>query len=127
MSVVQISHAGWMAKGRELFGEDFFKWRFVCPGCGNVVTVEEFRVFKDKGATPNSPTSECIGRYTGGDWLDGNKPCNYAGYGLIRLSPVRVIVDAGREVHAFAFDGWPENPIPQRAATPGPRETKKVK
>ncbi len=94
----------WRAKGERLFGADMMKWRFVCPICGNVASCEEFRQYADKGATPNSATCECIGRYTGAkDSFDKKtKPCNYAGYGLFRLSPIRI--DCGDvETHCFAF------------------------
>lgn len=110
---VKLSRQAWLDKGTELFGADFNKWRFVCPGCGNIAAVEEFRPFKDKGADASSATSECIGRYSGGDWAKGTKPCNYAGYGLFRLSPIYVINEDGHEIHSFAFDGWPESELPR--------------
>ena len=98
----------WLAKGKELFGEDFTKWRFVCPGCGHVQAVEDFRQYKDQGADPTSATCECIGRYGGGkSWTDDNPrktggPCDYAGYGLLRISPVTVI-DSEKTIRSFAF------------------------
>lgn len=97
----------WRAEGERRFGKNMMDWRFVCPICGNVASCEEFRQFESRGATPNSATCECIGRYTGGvgafdDRKVGQKPCNYAGYGLFRLSPVRVIQE-GKEIHTFAF------------------------
>jgi hypothetical protein len=82
------------------------KFRFVCPICGNEAAVEDFRPYKDKGATSNSATCECIGRYAGAGPAFGDKrhkPCDYAGYGLFRLSPVRVKIESGEEIHCFAF------------------------
>lgn len=81
-------------------------WRFVCPVCKNVAAIREFQHYKDKGADPNSATCECIGRYSGAvSGLDGKKkPCDYAGYGLFRLSPVIVVREDGTETHCFAFD-----------------------
>jgi len=105
--IVKISVAEWLRQGAELFGEDFMKWRFVCPACKNIATVEDFKAFKDKGATPNSATQNCIGRYSGGNWGKGTKPCDYAAYGLFHLSPVIVVQENGNEIQAFAFDGWP--------------------
>lgn len=104
----------WRARGIELFGEDMAKWRFVCPGCKHVQVLEDFRPYKDRGATPDSVRMECIGRYSGGrSWANGRGPgpCDYAGYGLFRISPV-VVVDGENELHAFAFA--------EEAATPAP-------
>jgi hypothetical protein len=94
----------WRAEGERRFGPDMMKWRFVCPICENIASCEDFRPYADKGATPNSATCECIGRYTGAkDSFDNKtKPCNYAGYGLFRLSPIR-IDRADVETHCFAF------------------------
>jgi hypothetical protein len=100
----------WQARARELFGDNFLDWRFVCPICGNVASVREF---KEAGCpTPNSSYQECVGRWLPKDRTksafkgDGKvkKPCDYAGYGLIRVSPVRVVTPDG-ELHAFSFDG----------------------
>jgi hypothetical protein len=109
-----VTHVEWLRRGRELFGKDFMKWRFVCPVCGNVATVEDFQQYKDKGANPNGATCECIGRYSGKGGpavFEGRKvsakPCEYAGYGLLRLSPVRIMEDLDgeeEEAHCFAFD-----------------------
>ena len=102
-----MSHEEWLAEGKALFGEDFTKWRFECPCCHNVASVEDYRKFKDAGATMDSATSECIGRYTGGSKAFGDgptiAPCDYAGYGLFRLSPLHVTKPDGKISHCFAF------------------------
>jgi len=105
---VEMSEADWVAEGKRLFGDDQLKWRFVCPICGNVQSPEEFRQYKDLGAQPDSAYTNCIGRYTenprrafGGS---GKGPCDYAGYGLFKVSPVIVTQESGREVRAFDFD-----------------------
>ncbi len=105
MIVTYNSVEEWMAEGERLFGKDMLRWKFVCPMCGHIQTPEDFRQYKDKGSDPNSATSECIGRYTGaGDSINGSQPCNYAGYGLFRLSPVRVTSPEGKtETHCFGF------------------------
>ena len=98
------SREEWLAEGRRRFGEDFHQWKFVCPICKNVAAVKDYQPYADKGATPSSATSECIGRYTGaGESRNGSQPCNYAGYGLFRLSPVHVIAEDGHRVHSFGF------------------------
>lgn len=107
-----MSDADWRAEGARLFGEDIMKWRFRCPVCGHIATPEDFRKFKDTGATPSSATNECIGRYLPKDERHGDRehgnpkvkqPCDYAGYGLFRLSPVEVEQPDGKKTHCFAF------------------------
>ena len=98
----------WKAKGTALFGENVLAWKFVCPVCGHVQTPADFEPHQIKGASPASAYQECIGRYTGvGEFREkGQGPCNYAGYGLFKLSPVRITIDAEagpKEFHAFAF------------------------
>lgn len=97
----------WLAKGRSLFGDNMLQWKFRCPGCGHVQMPEEFRQYKDKGATPDSARCECIGRYSGGkSWTDAAQstpgPCDYAGYGLLNICPVGV-VDGDKTIYAFDF------------------------
>lgn len=105
---VKMTYEDWMAKGKELFGDDMLQWKFVCPGCGQVQTAEDFRPYKDKGASPESARIECIGRYTNGkSWAfrnhkDRTQPCDYAGYGFFNICPV-VVATEGGEIYSFAF------------------------
>jgi len=104
VSLTTYALAEWLAEGKRRFGEDYGQWRFVCPVCGNIAAIEDYRRYRDKGASPDSATSECIGRYTGAkSSFNGVKPCNYAGYGLFRLSPVRVVMEGAHERHSFDF------------------------
>jgi hypothetical protein len=102
-----MTHAEWEAEGKKRFGEDFMKWKFVCPVCKNVAAVEDYKPFKDKGATPDSATCQCIGRFTGAKYKAfGNprgKPCDYALFGLFRLPGVIVKFPDGKEKMSFAF------------------------
>ena len=107
--VTTMTGEEWLAKGKQLFGDDMTKWRFVCPGCGHVQAVEDFRQYKDQGASPDSARQECIGRYSGGKpWAFKNVrklggPCDYAGYGLLNICPVKVVDEKG-DHWCFAFD-----------------------
>lgn len=93
----------WLAEGSRRFGPNTDKWRFFCPICGNIAAIEDFIQYRKQGADPSSATCECIGRYTGAKGArEGEKPCNYAGYGFFRLSPI-IVDDAGKEIHSFAF------------------------
>ncbi len=112
--ITKYTHEEWMAEAERRFGVDPFRWKFVCPSCGNVATPEDFRPFKDSGATTESVTENCLGRFTGakGAFEPAKfRPCNYAGFGLFRLSPVRIILEGGRERHCFAF-AEPEGACP---------------
>jgi hypothetical protein len=120
-TLTTYTEAEWKAEGERRFGADVMKWRFVCPICKNIAAVEDFKPFK--GADPNSATCECIGRYKAGkpafERKPRSKPCDYAGYGLFRLSPVRVIQDGGKEIHCFAFAEAPATASP---ASPGSQQ-----
>lgn len=41
----------WSAEGRKRFGDDQMQWRFVCPACGHVASVQDY---KDAGAPVNN-------------------------------------------------------------------------
>jgi len=103
---VRMTKDEWLDKGKQFFGSDMMQWEFVCPSCGHVQKPEDFRPYEDKGATPNSATVECIGRYDGHmdiDMCSGKSPCNYASYGLFNFNPVTVIDEDGSKHRCFAF------------------------
>lgn len=85
------------------FGMDMMNWKFVCPVCGNIASVSDY---KKAGAPEGSVGFSCIGR-----WLPNSrrafgkndenapsKPCDYAGGGLFGLNPVDV-----EGTHYFKF------------------------
>lgn len=92
----------WYAEGRKRFGGDMMTWRFVCPVCGHIASVNDY---KDAGAPEGAIAYSCIGRYIsdtprqafGGK---GNGPCNYAGGGLFKMNPVQI--DGEENVFEFA-------------------------
>lgn len=97
----------WLNEGKNRFGEDFMKWRFVCPMCGHTASIQEF---KDAGADdPNLAFQECIGRYLGkGSPKEGDSSgCNWAAYGLFGIPNGKGIIviddnEMGTEVFDFA-------------------------
>lgn len=107
MANTRMTREEWLKEGERRFGADQLKWSFVCPSCGHVQAVEDFRPYKAAGATTNSAFQECIGRYTGAKGaFDASqfKPCNYALFGLFRLEHVEVAVEEQREpVRVFQF------------------------
>ena len=98
----------WLAEGRELFGRDIMKWKFRCPMCGHVASVQDF---KDAGAEdPNDSFQECIGRYRGAGAPgapDGNPDgCNWAAYGLFGIPNNKgrlVMAEDGKVLEVFDF------------------------
>ena len=98
----------WLAEGRELFGRDIMKWKFRCPMCGHVASVQDF---KDAGAEdPNDSFQECIGRYLGAGAPgspDGNpNGCNWASYGLFGIPNDKgrlVMAEDGKVLEIFDF------------------------
>lgn len=88
----------WLALGEELFGTDRYTWKFRCPACGNVMSVERgMREFGDAIAAKNwRPESECIGRYT------EDVACDWCAYGLFS-GPNFVAIDGTKTVAVFPF------------------------
>lgn len=101
----------WLEEASRLFGKDPQNWKFKCPICGNIQQMKDFKEFKDNGATPNSVTNECIGRYLPKEKVTsafGNKnkkvksPCDYAAYGLFRIGH-KIKLENGEETTSFPF------------------------
>ena len=101
---VTMTHEEWQAKGTALFGEDQFQWKFVCPSCGHVAAVVDW---KNAGAKIESAAFSCVGRWLGADdkkTFEGKGgPCTYAGGGLFGLNPVTVHKSNGTTDNYFAF------------------------
>lgn len=112
-----MTHQEWLAEAERRFGPDPMKWKFVCPVCKHVQSVQDY---KDAGAPSTAAGFSCVGRWSGAkrDALglnpdavkrgelppaEGPGPCNYAGGGLFQLNPVEVVLDDGIVTRAFAF------------------------
>lgn len=98
-----MTHAEWKAEAIRRFGTDPMKWKFVCPVCGHVASVqdwEDVKAFESAGFS-------CVGRYLPKARQafeeKGPGPCNYAGGGLFRLNPTEVTTEDGKISHVFAF------------------------
>ncbi|MCC5670331.1 hypothetical protein LC653_42755 [Nostoc sp. CHAB 5784] len=83
----------WLTLGETLFGQDKMQWIFLCPCCGHIASVQDY---KKAGAPSSAAGFSCVGRWMpvckdAFDDKDKRKiPCNYAGGGLINLNPVDV-------------------------------------
>lgn len=110
---VQMTEAEWRAEGTRRFGDNVDAWMFVCPVCGHVASVRDWAEAGNRQAAGFS----CVGRFIDGPVREAlavrrnaksdtvEQPCNYAGGGLFRLNPVRVVSPDGHETQMFAFAG----------------------
>lgn len=111
-----MTHAEWLAEATRRFGDDPMAWKFVCPSCGHIASVQDW---KDAGAPEGAVAFSCIGRYSddGEDaankaFKHGGGPCNYTGGGLFKLNPVAVNFGDGDEPRqTFAFADGPRMKI----------------
>ena len=94
----------WREEGGRRFGASYLKWRFRCPMCGHVASVQDF---VSVGADANAAYNECIGRYTGkGAPQDGDDSgCNWCAYGLFGIPREHdtVISDDGGLIDVYPF------------------------
>lgn len=106
---ITMTRDEWTIEGALRFGNDVMNWRFICPSCGHIASVSDY---KAAGAPQTAVAFSCVGR-----WLpnprdafghDGG-PCNYAGGGLIGINPI-TIVDGYAEHQVFAFADPVESP-----------------
>lgn len=101
--------AEWQEEAKERFGHDFKNWKFKCPACGRVSSIDDFLAV---GADLNDAYKSCIGRHNGkgADGMkgkDNGHGCNWAAYGLFgTLGKGRtVITHDGKKVDVFDFVG----------------------
>lgn len=99
MTQRRLTHAEWVAEATAKFGEDATKWLFVCPSCGHVASVQDW---KDAGASEGEIAFSCIGRHASDQksaaenaFRKSGGPCNYAGGGLFAINPVEVAFKDG--------------------------------
>ena len=105
MGTKKMTREQWLAEATSRFGEDMMRWRFVCPCCGHVAAVQDW---KDAGAPEGAVAFSCVGRWTSDEARgafegEGQGPCNYAGGGLFKLNPVVVVASDGSEHDVFDF------------------------
>lgn len=102
MNEIKMTEQEWRDEAVRRFGPDEMQWRFVCPSCGHVASIQDW---KDVGAKVTHVAFSCVGRFTENPHraLSGKGPCNYTGGGLIGLNPVSITRDDGGETRVFAF------------------------
>ena len=68
-----MTHAEWLAEATRRFGDDPMAWKFVCPSCGHIASVQDWKGFFDVAGDeiPCTPDSikeicECDSEFTAG-------------------------------------------------------------
>ena len=101
----EIKYEDWIKEGEKLFGKDKKKWKFVCPSCGGIQTIQDFIDLKVE-EPENYVHFSCIGRFTDGCKGEiGNKrsPCNYTNGGLFNFAKLKVLRDGEKSISVFEF------------------------
>lgn len=83
----------WRKEAARKFGEDPSNWKFVCPHCGHVQSVNDFGEDKDLAC------QECIGRRTPAIG------CNWAAYGFLKTlgKGIEIETPDGSIIEVFDF------------------------
>lgn len=58
----RASITNWIETGKNKFGTDPRKWKYVCPNCGTVLSLDEFNRLDD-AQDPYLASRECVGNY----------------------------------------------------------------
>ena len=108
--MAEYSKEEWLNELRKRFGENQLNWAFVCPACGKITKMSEF---KEAGAKPNDAYSTCIGRHNGkgvsgmsikkGEHPSGG--CDWAAFGLFgTLGKGDIVIsEDGTKTEVFAI------------------------
>lgn len=60
----EVSQADWLAEGEKLFGTDPRKWKFKCPNCGHVQSMEDFiELRNEKILAPNFDVGSVVNSF----------------------------------------------------------------
>ena len=100
----RYTYEEWADEASRLFGPNPMGWKFECPSCGHVASIQDY---KNAGAPPDAAAFSCVGRWSGhmdhDAFQEDGGPCNYAGGGLIQINPVIITFENGVERRAFDF------------------------
>ena len=91
-----LSLKDWRKKGAQLFGKDIKDWKFKCPKCGEVQTLEDF--IKQGVKEPEEYFHfSCIGRF------DKSRGCDWTLGGLFQIHKTEVVDSEGGKHRVFEF------------------------
>lgn len=106
-AIREISFKDYLLEGAALFGAAKEQWRWQCPVCGRIISMQEYI---DKGADDGAFGFSCIGRYEtlpqrafGNDEIKKGAGCDYTSGGLFCISPVHVVYQDGHVRETFEW------------------------
>ena len=94
-----ITREEWMLEGKKLFGDNSYKWKFRCPKCGNVQSMQDLI----KAGLFDADTrvySSCIGRPSS---CGVRIKCGWTLGGLFQLHKTEVLKENGEKTPVFEF------------------------
>jgi hypothetical protein len=101
----QMTHSEFMQECARRFGEDARKWKFICPACRTVQTIEDLlNAGLPRNQVDGVVAFSCIGRLTGqsdegitakNNGLPWTKGCNWTLGGLLRIHKLEVTFGDG--------------------------------
>jgi hypothetical protein len=97
MEIKIVTLQKWKEKAEGLFGKDMTQWKFKCPQCGGVQTLQDFTDNSVENAIEKFYFS-CIGR-----WVK-NRGCNWTLGGLFQVHKTIVTSADGKNIAVFEFD-----------------------
>jgi hypothetical protein len=116
----RVDHEEWIKQGVELFGLQSERWRFICPSCGHVQTLQDFlSLGMHRRQAEQIVGFSCIGSWqtmhkiqqASGypDIVEFMEPdqglgCRYHGGKTPNISPITLVIEEGRcERPTFGF------------------------
>jgi len=105
-----------VAELQKRFGPDPMDWAFICPSCGDIATVADFKAALAEHPIASRPLASdhigqiCIGRILGAPSRDekyAGRGCDWAAFGLFRGPEFVKVGD--REMPSFRIAPAPEH------------------
>lgn len=95
-----ITEPHWLAKGTKLFGPDIKTWRFKCPRCKHVQTINDFLAIGITKEIVNTQIAfSCIGRQA-----NSKSGCDWTLGGLLQIHTLELIRTNGSIRPIFEFE-----------------------
>ena len=104
----KITHKEWLAEAEAKFGKDPKGWKFICPVCKTVQSIQDFLdLGVDKETIQGQIGFSCIGRQkNSGPWKKKDKPgkgCDWTLGGLFQFHTLEIQTDDGKSHPQFEF------------------------
>ena len=97
--ITQMTYREWVRQTKLLFGEDSSKWRFKCPSCGHVQSIESIR--EHDPSLKIDDVAQWIQYHCEGRTNKG-QGCDWSLGGLFHIHTLEIITD-GESHPSFEF------------------------